>query len=110
MRYCGAPLSLTLGGGAVPTGGPGSGSAWSMRASSTPRAPSWWAAARDFRRAGRRQPLDARLNMALVRQRQRLGMYPREEAGSAIYVPAPKGHRPVGGMVLGLGETRWPWA
>jgi pimeloyl-ACP methyl ester carboxylesterase/tetratricopeptide (TPR) repeat protein len=46
--------------------------------------------------------LDTKLRGAL-RQRQSLGQFP-ERAGSALYVPAPPGHRPHGALVLGLGE------
>jgi triacylglycerol esterase/lipase EstA (alpha/beta hydrolase family)/CHAT domain-containing protein/tetratricopeptide (TPR) repeat protein len=95
-------LSLTLGGGAVPTARP------RLRVSvvhagiehaSYPIVVGHYTG---LPPGGAEAALDSRLDKAL-RQRQRLGMYP-EEAGTAIYVPAPKGHRPVGGMVLGLGD------
>ena len=52
--------------------------------------------------AGAQAALDRRLG-GVLRQRQALGQYP-EGAGSAVYVPAPPGHQPRGGLVLGLGE------
>ncbi|MEO6121651.1 MAG: CHAT domain-containing protein, partial [Acidimicrobiales bacterium] len=45
--------------------------------------------------------LDSRLGGAL-RARQRVGQYP-DQAGSAVFVAVPPGHRPPGGLVLGLG-------
>ncbi len=46
--------------------------------------------------------LDTKLGGAL-RARQRLGQYP-ERPGAALYVAAPPGRRPSGGVVLGLGD------